>query len=307
MINNTVANAVGFVPDFVISSIAGLFSVIGVLANILTIIAFIRHQSLFKNATTLFIINLCVIDLIFSSINLPMMTVFYHYKYWIFGQVLCKIYPILYTLNYSAGWLTISIVIINRYFLICKPEIYGNIYTSLNVKIMLALVWIIPLFQAFLALVEVLGKLDQDPDTLICTISENNAIDAKKTHLVVGFIIPSVVIVITFFLIYKKVNFKNQNTTELSDNDTESIQTNLAIVKIMLTIFICLLICYLPLPLLMILDDNYQKSNLRIICEIFFWAHVFTNPIIFFFTGKLYRESYRQIMFSFGKRHTSVK
>ncbi|KAF7996712.1 hypothetical protein HCN44_002358 [Aphidius gifuensis] len=286
----------------ILTGIATLFSIIGIIANIVTIIAFIRHQNLRKNVTTLFIINLCISDLIFSSINLPMMAVFYHFKYWIFGDVLCKIFPTLYTLNGGASWLTIMFVIINRYILICKPEIYGNIYTSLNVKIMLALVWIIPLFQASIALTGVWGKIDQDPNTLICTLLSTNGKDAIKFYLVVGFIIPFSVIIITFFLIYKKVNLKNQKTTELNAKDIESNQTNLAIVKIMLTIFICLSICYLPFPLLIILSDNYRKSKLLIICRNIYWTHVFINPIIFFFIGKLYREAYRLKIFSFGKK-----
>ncbi|KAF7996713.1 hypothetical protein HCN44_002359 [Aphidius gifuensis] len=289
----------------ILTGVTTLFSIIGIIANIITIIAFVRHQSLFKNATTLFIINLCVIDLIFSSINLPMMAVFYHYKFWIFGNVLCKIYPSLYSLNGGASWLTIMFVMINRYVLICKPEIYGNIYTSLNVKIMLAFVWIIPLFQAFLALAEIFGKIDIDPKTSICTILPKNGIDLKTIYIVSGFAISFSVIVVTFFLIYKKVNLKNPNTTELSDKDTESIKTNLAIVKLMMTIFICHSICYLPLPLSVIFRINHKNPGLSIICLFISWTHVFTNPIIFFFTGKLYREAYRQKMFSFGKKKPS--
>ncbi|XP_044001601.1 protein trapped in endoderm-1-like [Aphidius gifuensis] len=195
-----------------------------------------------------------------------------------------------------------AMTIAGLYSVLGVLEIYGKIYTSRNVKIMIAFIWIIPFFIFAMAFTELYGKVGQSSKSLICTMLRKDGHDIRLISTLASFIIPFTVTSITFLLIYKKVRF-NDSTKE--SNGQENEVNDLSMFKIMLVIFICLLICYLPKPLLAVFDDNRDYPKVNVIGESIYWTHVFTNPIIFFFTGKLYREAYRQMMFSSGKKKTT--
>lgn len=91
--------------------------------NLLTIVALLRCPKLRSHATTAFVLSLCLSDLLFCSFNLPLTAARYIYEEWIFGETMCKIFPVLFYGNVAVSVLNMVAITINRYLIFWKNKL----------------------------------------------------------------------------------------------------------------------------------------------------------------------------------------
>ncbi|KAK9692605.1 7 transmembrane receptor (rhodopsin family) [Popillia japonica] len=91
-----------------------LFCIIGFLGNFVTILALARCPKLISQATTAFVLSLCISDLIFCSVSLPLIASRYIYERWILGMTCCKLFPVLLYGNVALSLLNMVAITINR-------------------------------------------------------------------------------------------------------------------------------------------------------------------------------------------------
>lgn len=65
--------------------------------------------------------------------------------------------------------------------------------------------------------------------------------------------------------------------------------------RLMVLIFVCFLICFLPLMLVNVLDDNVKYPWVHIFASIFAWASSVINPFIYAGTNRQYRTAYQRL------------
>lgn len=80
----------------------------------MTVIALLRYTRLRQHATTVFVINLSISDLIFSTINLPLTASRYLKEAWVLGETLCQIFPLFFYGNVAVSLLSMVAITINR-------------------------------------------------------------------------------------------------------------------------------------------------------------------------------------------------
>lgn len=111
-------------------------------------------------------------------------------------------------------WITILInfllfvtftIYFHRYVLIAYNTKYARIYQCHNIWIQLFFVWGIAFALMILPLLEIWGQLGLDEATFSCTILKKDGTSPKKLFFLVGFILPSLVIIISYSCIYRKV------------------------------------------------------------------------------------------------------
>lgn len=73
-----------------------------------------RYTRLRRQATTAFVISLCISDLIFSGVNLPLTASRYLSQAWILGETLCQIFPMFFYGNVAVSLLSMVAITINR-------------------------------------------------------------------------------------------------------------------------------------------------------------------------------------------------
>ncbi|KAK7081322.1 Trehalase, partial [Halocaridina rubra] len=81
--------------------------------NLVTIIALSRSPKLRVHATTAFVISLCVSDLLFCTINLPLTASRYIHEAWVLGDTLCSIFPFFFYGNVAASVLNMVAITVN--------------------------------------------------------------------------------------------------------------------------------------------------------------------------------------------------
>ncbi|KAL7299941.1 hypothetical protein TKK_0007260 [Trichogramma kaykai] len=292
-----------------------VFSIVGVLGNLITVVALWRCTRLRRNATTAFVISLSCSDFIFSAVNLPLTASRYLNEAWVLGDTLCQVFPLFFYGNVAVSLLSMVAITVNRYVLISRAEIYSRIYTKRGIALMLVAIWTLSFSLLVPPLLGVWGTLGLDPDTFSCTILKKNGKSPKKLLFAVGFLLPCVVIIVSYACIYWKVRTsrKNLEAHQAKNNNNQQqyqqqhVQLRKSgnksgfqkredsrVTKLMLIIFMCFLLCFLPLMIANVVDID--SPSLNVIASILAWASAVINPFIYAGTNKLYREAYRQLL-----------
>ena len=71
---------------------------------------------------------------------------------------------------------------------------------------------------------------------------------------------------------------------------------DLKLTKMMLTIFLLFMICFLPLMLVNVLDDDIKQPSVHIIASVLAWMSATINPIIYSFLNKHYQKAFRTLL-----------
>jgi hypothetical protein len=64
----------------------------------------------------------------------------------------------------------------------------------------------------------------------------------------------------------------------------------------MLTIFCCFLLCFLPLMLVNVADDEIHYPTTHVMASVLAWASSVMNPFIYAGSNRQYRAAYRKLL-----------
>ncbi|KAG8239713.1 hypothetical protein J437_LFUL019070 [Ladona fulva] len=67
--------------------------------------------------------------------------------------------------------------------------------------------------------------------------------------------------------------------------------------RMMLTIFCCFLLCFLPLMLVNVADDEVKYPTVHVLASVLAWASSVINPFIYAGSNRQYRTAYRKLFF----------
>ena len=124
-----------------ISVVMGVIVLITVTGNIFVMLAFSQDRKIQSTVSNLFILNLSVADCIVGAIILPINTSWYLLDYWPYGKIFCQIWIVIdYTTAYMSV-LMITLISLDRFWLVTKKLRYQDFQTRRQVKIMIAVCW----------------------------------------------------------------------------------------------------------------------------------------------------------------------
>lgn len=276
-----------------------VFCIVGVIGNLVTILALVRCPKLRKHATTAFVLSLCISDLLFCSVNLPLTAARYIHQKWVFGDALCQLFPVLFYGNVAVSLLNMVAITLNRYVLISCNQYYTQLYSKLSIWIQLFCTWGFAFLIMLPPLLGVWGQLGLEPSTFSCTILKKDGHSPKKVIFLIGFVLPCSVIILAYSCIYWSVRRSRQNIRShqpISDQRTSRREKDDSrLTKLMLLIFCCFLFCFLPLMLVNVFDDNTNFPVIHVLASILAWASSVINPFIYAASNRQYRAAYKQI------------
>ncbi|XP_077290199.1 trapped in endoderm 1 [Arctopsyche grandis] len=285
-----------------------IFIIFGVIGNLITALALLRCPKLRGHATTTFVLSLCVSDLLFCSINLPLTASRYLYQRWILGDVLCQLFPVIFYGNVAVSLLSMVAITLNRYVLIAYYDLYGRLYSKRNIYIQLTFIWIFAFGLMVPPLFGIWGQLGLDEETFSCTILKKDEFSPKKFLFLVAFVLPCLVITISYSCIYWKVRGSKRRLeahSELSVKDTgvsSRERDDSRLTTLMLSIFLCFVICFLPLMMTNVIDDDISFPTFHVVASILAWASSVINPFIYAATNRQYRSAYKKLFKSCRKK-----
>ncbi|KAG5898605.1 hypothetical protein JTB14_020981 [Gonioctena quinquepunctata] len=274
---------------------AGVFTIIimvvGVLGNSLTIGALLRHSKL-RTVAAAFIASLCISDLMFCFLVLPFSASQLFHGIWIHGPMLCKMVPVLRYGSVGVSLLSIGSISINRYILIAWPHLYQTVYTKIKVAIYISLIWTFSYGLQIPTLLGVWGTYGMDDKLGTCSINPDEHGHSSKTFLfVIGFALPCVVIVICYAKIYWVVRQSHKKLQQHTSGNKFK-RSEMKITKMVLVIFICFVVCYLPITIVKVTDTEVEHAPLHIISYLLIYLASCVNPLVYVTMNRQYRLAY---------------
>lgn len=282
---------------------ACIFCVVGVIGNLITIVALALNPKLRGHATTAFVLSLCISDLIFCSFSMPLTAVRYIHKAWTMGDALCKVFPVIFYSNVAFSLLSMVGITLNRYILIAYSNLYARIYRPISIGLQLLFVWLFSFSIMIPPLLGVWGQVGLNEATFSCTILAKDGKSIKKFLFIVGFLIPCIVIICSYTCIYWTVQRQRQRMSKHNGGGPTKKHGSCRIREredsrltgMMLTIFICFLMCFLPLMLVNVADDESKYPWVHIFASIMAWASSVINPFIYAASNRTYRVAYYKL------------
>ncbi|CAL4106679.1 unnamed protein product [Meganyctiphanes norvegica] len=295
-----------------------LFIIVGIAGNLVTILALSRNLKLRVHATTTFVISLCISDLLFCSINMPLIASRYIHEEWILGEFLCSIFPFFFYGNVAASLMNMVAITVNRYVLIANYGLYDKIYRRPYLYAQVAFAWLFSFGMMLPPLLGIWGQLGLDPESFSCTILKKNGKSPKKFLFLFGLIVPMVAIICCYSAIYFKVRASRRNlavhtsgtsgTPAKSSTQSYGAQVarkeDMRLTRMMATIFLCFMISFLPLMIVNVADDDVTIPSIHVLASVLAWASAVVNPFVYAVTNRQYRSAYKKLL-SCGKHDRS--
>ncbi|RWS24273.1 protein trapped in endoderm-1-like protein [Leptotrombidium deliense] len=261
-------------------------AVFGALGNLFVIISFSNFSpKLLKQATTLFVINLSVSDLIFCVFNIPLTAIPFYKRKWPFGAQLCQIFPIFFYGNIAVSLLTITFITFNRFVSIVINKHYKQIYSKNTIRLMIAFCWILPFSLLSLPLFKIWGQYGYERLTFTCTLLEFENKSPKTIFFLASFIIPCIAILFCYTFIWIKVRRK-----------CISSKREMRVTKLIFVIFTVFILCFTPSILVEMFLNKNRYPYIYVASLILVCLSACVNPIIYFILNEHYRTALKRLL-----------
>ncbi|PSN35490.1 G-protein coupled receptor moody [Blattella germanica] len=288
-----------------------LIMVVGILGNLLTIVALIRCPRV-RNVAAAFIISLCIADFMFCTCVLPFSSSRFIYGTWIHGDFLCQLFPFLRYGNIGVSLLSIAMITINRYIMITHHSLYNRIYKKLWIALMIAFCWVLSFGIQLPTLFGIWGKFGIDKNLGTCTIVDSEGRSSKKALFIIAFVIPCLVIVICYAMIFWVVHRSESRlrehaavtrpgggtpkTKSKEHREMKTKRNEWRITKMVLAIFLSFVVCYLPITIVKVADKDVAYPGFHVLGYIMLYLSACINPIIYVIMNKQYRQAYKTVL-----------
>ncbi|XP_013780883.1 G-protein coupled receptor moody-like [Limulus polyphemus] len=281
-----------------------VLSIVGMCGNLLTTVALVKCPRV-RSATAVFIVSLSISDFLYNAVSFPFSASDYILQKWIYGDALCVFYPFTQYLNGGLSLLFVTAIAINRYVLIAHQGLYEKIYQKRNIAMMIVGICLFAFIMLLPTLIGAWGRFGYDKNILTCTILEVDGRSSKAFLFIFGFVIPCITIVVCYariFCVVKKSSsrikmYKTVETKEKkSARDSKRREEEWRVTRMVLIIFCCFLICYLPNTIVKVIDKQNKYPVLHILVYILIYASASINPIIYGVTNKQYRQAYKTVL-----------
>lgn len=215
---------------------------------------------------------------------------------WIYGDVLCMMIPTLRYGSVGVSLLSIASISVNRYILIAWPQLYQTIYTKLKVFLYISAIWV---FSYVLQVPTLLGKwgvYGMDEKLGTCSIKpDENGHSSKTALFVIGFALPCIIIVVCYAKIYWVVRTSHKKLQQHNTGNKYK-RSEMKITKMVLVIFVCFLVCYLPITVVKICDQDVNHPELHILSYLLIYLSSCVNPVVYVTMNRQYRLAYLETL-----------
>ncbi|KAJ7324803.1 hypothetical protein JRQ81_017823 [Phrynocephalus forsythii] len=292
-----------------VPTVYSIIFIIGIIGNSLVVIIIFFYMKL-KTVASVFLFNLALADLSFL-VTLPMWAYTTAMQYhWPFGNCLCKVTSAAATFNLYASVFLLTCLSIDRYLAIVHPMKSRLRRTMLIARVTCIVIWLMAALASLPVIMYRSVFFIENENITVCafryetpTNTTNNAtvqVGLGLSKNMLGFLIPFVIILTSYILIWKTL----KKAYQIQKNKTRGDDIFKMIVAIVLFFFFS----WIPHQIFTFLDVLIQ---LRVIVschivDIVDTAMPFTiclayfnnclNPVFYGFFGKNFRKYFLQLL-----------
>ncbi|XP_044162339.1 type-2 angiotensin II receptor [Bufo gargarizans] len=304
------------IPDYQLDLLPAFYSFIfifGFIGNSL-VISVICLQGDIKTVASIYILNLAVADMLFLM-TLPFWATYYAFGLnWMFGAVMCKISSSLLTLNIFASIFFISCMSVDRYLAIVYP-LRSQRRTLTHAIFVSFIIWGLAIMSTLPTFYFRNTYYIKNLNVYACIMDfpkeeySSWCVAMALLKITLGFFFPTTVILTCYTMI--GLHLKKTKGSMLNK------KTRDRVLKIVTSIVVCFLICWLPFHLLTFLDvltrmqiifdcriETFVEAVMPFSICLGFSNSCF-NPLLYCFVGNQFRENFRHVFSSIRKSTNS--
>ncbi|XP_043821095.1 chemokine XC receptor 1 [Dromiciops gliroides] len=271
--------------------------ILSLVGNSLVLWVLVKYESL-ESLTNTFILNLCLSDLVFSCL-LPFWVVAHHYN-WIFGEFLCKLLNMLFSISLYSSIIFLMVMTVHRYLSVVHPLSSLGGHSFRNRAWIISGIWV----SSILASV---------PDAIFHKVTSYESCDYSELRWFrlstyehnLLFIFSLIVIVFCYVQILRTL-FRSQSRRRHRT------------VRLIFTIVLAYFLSWAPynvalflktlvnLPLLQNCETNKQLEYAVQICKEIAFSHCCFNPVLYVFVGIKFRRHLKALFRHFWPLQRSL-
>ena len=178
--------------------------ILAIVDNTCVVYVITRTPHLRRQLSYVFVLNLCVTDILASVVATPFMTISYAFAGWPFEEDFCQAHGFLVSFCIIISSISISTISVDRLYSIKSPMHYAANMTLTRVMCIIAGIWACAFFIATLPLLGWNSYSFQEAK-MYCFVSLSTGSGHLSYILLFsafGFIIPGVVVIIMYICIY---------------------------------------------------------------------------------------------------------
>ncbi|XP_026135137.1 visual pigment-like receptor peropsin [Carassius auratus] len=268
--------------------------VVSLSSNTVVLLMFVKFREL-RTATNAIIINLAVTDIGVAGIGYPMSAASDLHGSWKFGYTGCQIYAALNIFFGMASIGLLTVVAIDRYLTISRPDI-GQKLTTVSYTLLIGAAWLNAVFWSSMPIIGWAGYAP-DPTGATCTINWRNNdtsfVSYTMTVITVNFIIP---LAVMFYCYYNvSVTVKRYKASNCLDSINIDWSDQMDVTKMSIVMIVMFLVAWSPYSIVCLWasfgDPKKIPAPMAIIAPLFAKSSTFYNPCIYVIANKKFRRA----------------
>ncbi|XP_043913127.1 probable G-protein coupled receptor 83 [Protopterus annectens] len=278
--------------------------VISLFGNVLVCHVVIKNKRM-HSATSLFIVNLAVSDIMITILNTPFTLVRFVNSTWVFGKVMCHISRFVQYCSLHVSTLTLTAIAVDRHQVILNP-LKPRMSLSKGV-LSIAVIWVMgTCFSLPHAIYQKLFQYNYRPSTVrsfcVPDFPEPEQLFWKYLDLstfLLLYLLPLVIITVTYSRLAKKLWLRNA----IGDITTEQYITHRKnkkkSIKMLVLVVLVFAVCWFPLNCYVVLVSSLRiraKNLLYFALHWFAMSSTCYNPFIYCWLNESFRLELKSLL-----------
>ncbi|KAG0443097.1 hypothetical protein HPB47_015293 [Ixodes persulcatus] len=303
-------------------------SIAGTVVNLITLAALLQSPRLRSRATTAFVLNLSLADLLFSLFNGPLDSAVFYNGGWVYGRALCVLTATTRHVAVGCSLASIQLITLNRYVSVVRPRAYGRIFSQGSCLLLVSGCWLLPAVLLLPATSGLWGRMGYDALDWSCTVCGTGCADAEpvlyRTVLYVGAgLMPVLLFAFCYPRLFMALRHSRRRLTShylsrsvmmqpwnaappsstldvsslgvRSNSLTSAACRERQLLLMLAAILVSFGVCYLPLLLTVGLGLGSGRPWLRLVIHGAFYAAPCLNPLVYVAMSRDYRRAYKAL------------
>ncbi|KAH9523054.1 hypothetical protein Btru_065623 [Bulinus truncatus] len=271
----------------------------GLFGNILTSFVILTNRDL-KNTTNVFIVSLCINDILNLGINNMIVLISYFMMEWRMGLEICEmVMHFTVLLMGSSLWHT-GLISIHRLIVVCFNNFYKKISKKAYTIFVLSFARIVPLL---FMITPHLGNMSQFTPKLIRCIARKEFLLYTMLVSVTLQMLPSIILIVCYIAIFVKV-FRSSSAIRAT-RKREWLRREIQVTKMFGMVFLLIILGYLPYGIVRFIDRKLELSaDFYVGISVVYAVANSCNPIIY---GVMDRKIRRYCFRALGLEETCMR
>ncbi|XP_069611610.1 G-protein coupled receptor 83-like isoform X1 [Ranitomeya imitator] len=283
--------------------------IISLFGNILVCHVVIKNKRM-QSATSLFIVNLAVADIMITLLNTPFTLVRFVSSTWVFGKLMCHVSRFVQYCSVHVSVLTLTAIALDRHQVIMHP-LKPRMSTVKGI-ISIIVIWFMA--SGFSLPHAVYQKLEQfyigNTVRMVCLPSFPYPADLFWKYLdlatfVLLYVLPLIVISITYTMVAKKLWLRNAIGDITMEQYYAHRRKKKMTLKMLMLVVVVFAVCWFPLNCYLVLMSSKVISSNNALYFAFHWFAMSStcyNPFIYCWLNESFRSELKALLCVCRKR-----